>query len=168
MAIYVVLSLICIISCYKLGDWRNWRLYYPTILFFMFGEIFFDVMVYKFHLWSYYAPGISDKMIDMFWIFTVFPPTVLIYLYRMPEALLKRVLYIAFWVSLYVGIELTLYCSGHIIYYNNWGIIWSVLLDTVVFVAIYLHHKKPFWGWLTGAPFFIAVILIFGINPFEL
>lgn len=167
MAIYIVLGLICIILCYKFGDWKNWRLYYPTILFFMFGEVLFDVMVYKSHLWSYYANGTSDEIIDLLWIFTIFPPTVLIYLYRMPEALLKKVLYIALWIAIYVGIELILNLSGHFIYKNNWSILWSILLDTVVFTALALHHKKPFLGWAISTPFFIAVILIFGINPFK-
>lgn len=167
LAIYAALSLICIIACYKLGDWKNWRLYYPTILFFMFGEIFFDVLVYESHLWCYYAPGMSDKLLDLIWVFAIFPSTVLIYLYRMPEKLPGKVLYIALWIALYVGIELLLHYTGHMIYCNGWGIHWSILLDTVVFIALYLHHKKPLLGWAVSSPFFIAVLFIFGINPFK-
>lgn len=35
-----LLACLFILVCYKWGDWRNWKTYYPTILFLIAGTLF--------------------------------------------------------------------------------------------------------------------------------
>lgn len=46
LQIYSLLGVAFILACAKWGDWKNWRLYYPTIVFLMFGAIMFDFLAY--------------------------------------------------------------------------------------------------------------------------
>ena len=48
--IYVLLFLVAAI---KWGDWRRWRDFYPTILFFIVGDLLKNFLLYNHWLWTY-------------------------------------------------------------------------------------------------------------------
>jgi hypothetical protein len=50
---FIILIIISIFLCWKYGDWKNWRLYYPTILYMVIGNLTCDILVYRNPLWSY-------------------------------------------------------------------------------------------------------------------
>lgn len=37
----------------KWGNWRRWRDYYPTILFFIIGDLLYSCLLYNHQLWAY-------------------------------------------------------------------------------------------------------------------
>lgn len=43
----IILVLVFVIIAWKWGDWKNWKLYYPTILFMILGDFVYIFLTYK-------------------------------------------------------------------------------------------------------------------------
>lgn len=48
----IIISLF-LLACWKWGNWRNWKEYYPTILYFIIGDLSYKVLFYNKTLWEY-------------------------------------------------------------------------------------------------------------------
>ncbi|GIM27631.1 hypothetical protein CPJCM30710_02970 [Clostridium polyendosporum] len=141
------------LAAYKWGDWKNWRVYYPSMLFFAFGDIIYCLTFYDNWLWVFRCSYIRFPFNDLFNIFTVFSFSVLIYLTHYPKKLYDQVIYIVLWVFIYTGIEAILYSLGLVGYDNGWNIWWSMLHNTYQFPVLKLHHDKPLLAW------FVCIII---------
>lgn len=43
----IMMGAIFIITCWKWGDWKNWKLYYPTIQFLIIGDLKANFLLYN-------------------------------------------------------------------------------------------------------------------------
>lgn len=158
-------ALICwIVLAYKIGGWRNWRLYYPTILFFWCGDLIYNVLFYNKPLWKFENHVFSHQLTDLICIFVVFTCTILIYLYHFPKTLRKQVLYVAFWVALYSTIEWLFHIQGGITYHNNWGIKMSIIHNIYQFLLLKIHHHNPILAWSLALLILVIIGAIFDID----
>lgn len=118
---YVVLFLLAAI---RWGDLRNWRKYYPTVLFMIIFNLLYQVLGSQHPLWLFEKswPFPNHTISSLVVTFTVFPATVLLYLSHFPATrLFKAVSYILLWNVVYL---------------------------------LYLHDRKPLWAWGLSAVVF--------------
>jgi hypothetical protein len=170
LILYVVVFLLAAI---KWGDWRNWSNYYPTILFFMVGDLLKNFLYYQHWMWTYketmFAENIlrNHTIINLLVIFIGYPSTLLLFLGRFPLTKWKQGLWVAFWVFLYSILE---YINLHYFYlirhHNGWSMTWSVIFNIVMFPMLYIHHKKPLLAWGLSAIWILFLLMMFPI-PLE-
>ncbi|MFC4767928.1 hypothetical protein [Effusibacillus consociatus] len=71
----LVLTALLLLAVWRFGDWRNWRKYYPTILFIISVNLFGTILTYNYSLWYFHkALFIPNHTLgDLFMKFTNFP-----------------------------------------------------------------------------------------------
>ena len=126
-----------IIAAYNWSDWRNWQNYYPTILFFIAGDLIYNFIAYNNPLWELTSPHLGVT-------FTVLLVSITMW---SASTLLKIAFYILIWVVLFTLVELVLTRFQYIRYSNGWNIGWSILFDAVMFPLLKIHHEKPQLAW---------------------
>jgi hypothetical protein len=162
----IVVSIIFAVTAYKWGDWKHWRDYYPTILFFIVGDFSYNILTYNYPLWSYESPLLKTTFSDMLIAFVFFPSTILLYLPHFPKGLKKQILYVLLWITAYTAIERISFSLGFFSYDHGWNIYWSILFNCFMFPLLMLHHKKPYWVWLASSIIATSVIIYFKV-PFS-
>ncbi len=156
------------------GDWRNWRTYYPTILFFILGDFLYLLLLSdSYPMWRYVPPdvdqkmGVTNKIVSLSIIAIKYPSTAIIYLSRFPENnKLKGFLYTLCWVLIYLMNEFIDVKFNLIKYYNGWNLWWSALFSAAIFVLLRIHFKTPIFAWGLSAMVIVVLWNIFDV-PFS-
>lgn len=165
MPFQVILAIILIIIAYKYGDWRNWKLYYDTILFFGFGDLMYRFLFDDRLLWAHRSvvTFLTDNQIELIWILVIYPCIVLLFLpcCLTQKSLLYKIGYFFIWIISFSVIELALYSLGCISYENGWSYYHSVVFYFFMFPILVLHHHKPLLAILSSIFCCIALMLIF-------
>lgn len=159
----IVLIGVSIFSCWRWGDWKNWKLYYPTILYIIVGDLACNILTYDKPLWSYNIPPFNHSLVNLFVMLFIYPCTVILFLSHYPEKIYRQLIHVSLWVFVYISIECAVYFMGGYIYNNGWNLGWSFLLDSIMFPLLYFHYKKPLWVWPISIATAFAVSLIFKI-----
>lgn len=162
----IIVSIIMLLCAWKWGDWRNWKSYYPTMLFFALGDFAYGLLTYNFPLWEFESPLLKTTYSDFLISLVFFPATVLIFIPHFPNGLKKQVPYILLWATIYTLIERVSYLLGFFSYHNGWNIGWSILFNLFMFPLLKLHHKKPQWTILISIFIGFAVLTYFKV-PFS-
>jgi hypothetical protein len=164
----LVMAAIWISSANKWGDSKNWRKYYPTMLFFGMGDLIYHVTFYEKPLWLFELDFIAFPLNELFITFAIFCPTTILFLSNYPEkSLSHKALYIIFWILLYVGIEIFTALINMFTYHNGWNLWWSVLHNAVQFPLLIIHHKKPALAWIIALVFLFFIMYVFKV-PFTI
>ena len=162
----IVLACLFILAAYKWSDWRDWRKYYPTILFMICCSLFETVITYNHKLWILLHIPSSIPVFNNFFItFTIFPATMLLYLSHFPYKISHRIYYMLAWVLLYSLIEVGMGARGLVTYNNGWSLAWSALFNCVMFPILWVHHFiHPLLAWMISAVFFAIIWSHFGFS----
>ena len=167
-AIYAFVWLFALL---KWGDYKNWKIYYPTFLFFVLGDFaYLYLLSDHYPMWRYIPQGfdknidITNTHISLSIMAIKYSATILIYLSKFPkENSIHKVLYIAGWVSIYVIneiIDLKLNLMKH---FNGWNLYWSILFNVVMFTILRIHFTRPIFAWLLSFLFILFLWNIFNI-----
>jgi hypothetical protein len=164
----IVFPLILVLaSLFVVKDWRNWRQYYPTILFTISVNLISSVLTYEHSLWYFHkALFIPNHTLHDLWInFTAFPLIILMYLSRYPynSRWLMQTAYITLWTVLLSLVEFVSFILKFITYHNGWNYWLSVLFWFTMFPTLRLHHTRPLLAWLVFVLCAIFVIPYFHI-----
>lgn len=151
---------------YKYSDWKNWRLYYPTFLFWGLGDAIYNFIFFNNPLWKYKDPLLNHTLSEFFTVAIVFSSATLLYLSNYPKKLYKQALYILIWITIFTGIEFIFKVLGSVIYFNSWNIGWSAVHNTYQFILLRLHHKNPLLAWVMAFIILAVMMNIFHI-PLE-
>ncbi|MFP5112970.1 CBO0543 family protein [Bacillaceae bacterium C204] len=147
----LMLPFMYLIGTWRLSDWRNWKKFYPTILFIISVDFFISNLMHEYPLWTFHGALIipNHTIADFMITFTGFPQIILIYLSRYPyhSKWYRQVVYIAIWVILEVIIESVFMFTNLISYHHGWNFGWSCLVWVFMFIGLRLHHTKPMWAW---------------------
>jgi hypothetical protein len=162
----IVVAIIMVIAAWKWGDNKNWKYYYPTILFYILGNFIYGYVFYNYPLWEYESPLLRTTFSDLLIACVFFPSTILIYLPHFPKGLKKQIPYIMLWVIIYTLTERISFLLGYFSYHNGWTIWWSVLFNCVMFPLLILHHKKPLCALLIAFISLVLAMIYFNI-PFS-
>lgn len=156
------------------GDWRNWRSFHSTILFFWFGDLLYNFLCYDYKMWEYkesmFAMNFlqNHTIISLLIMFVAYPSSVLIFLGRFPKGKIKMVLWILLWISLFSIIEyINLRYLDLIIHHNGWSIGWSVFFNAIIFPMLVLHYKHPIVALLISIPIVFFFVIYFNVPIFS-
>ncbi|GFP76632.1 hypothetical protein bsdtw1_02735 [Clostridium fungisolvens] len=165
--IRVIMSIIWISLAYKFADWKNWKIYYPTLLFYGMGDLIYNVAFKDNLLWKFEVDYLVPSINGLFIYFAIFVPIILLYLSKFPKQFIYQVGYILLWIGIFTSIELFTTSIGMQKNYNNWNIWWSVLHNVIMFPIIILHHKKHYvLSWSTALIFLVFIMNIFKVPIF--
>lgn len=157
------------VSCWTLagilwGDWRHWRKYHSTILFFVLCDTFYYYATYTYRLWSLQPTWpLRSEMITLVGEFIVFASTTLIFLGRYPEGRLIAPLWTLLWIFIYTMNEWGLRITGTITYNHGWRLFYSLLFNVLMFVFLRLHNKKPLLTYGLSIPITVLLLVLFRI-----
>jgi hypothetical protein len=169
---HIILSLLSIVIAWKWGDWRNWKLYYPTILYMILGDLSYIIATSNRPLWQYESQIFKGEFSEFVIAFVAFPSTCLVFFacyskVVKSEKIVYVPLFFLFSASLYTSIEWLSYRLGFFSYHNGWNIYWSFAFNCMMFPLLLLHYKKPLLVWLPSI--ILAVLLIYFFNlPFHI
>ncbi|WP_053361604.1 CBO0543 family protein [Bacillus sp. FJAT-27251] len=164
-------ALVWIGALWKWGDWRNWRLYYPTLLFLLLGDFLYQyLLVDHYPMWKYTPQGMDAELglththIFLSIMLVKYPATVMIYLSKFPkERLIKQVLYILFWIGIYSVNEFIDLKTNLMTHEHGWSLGWSVLFNTVMFIVLKIHFHKPPAAWVISILFILFLWNMFDV-----
>ena len=162
----VIQPILFIIAVILWSDWRNWRKYYPTILFMICLNFFSGILTYQHSLWQYERSFIlpNHTLTDFLLSFVIFPASVLIFLSNYPVKGLYKIFYITAWVVMF---SLTEYIAVFFkigTYHNGWSFLWSVAFNCVMFPILRLHHSRPIWAWVLSLPVLVFITAYFNFS----
>jgi hypothetical protein len=142
----IIVSIIMVVLAWKLSDWRNWKLYYSTMLFYIAADFLYALLTYNYPLWQLESPILKVTFSDILISCVFVPATILIYLNRFPNGWKKGTAYVFLWVCIYSITEMFSYILGYISYHHGWSIWYSILFNCFMFPLLYLHYRKPIWA----------------------
>ncbi|MEH7502794.1 CBO0543 family protein [Neobacillus drentensis] len=164
--IAIIYSVIWIIVAFKFAD-RNWKLYYPTMLFASLGNALYDLICYKYQLWQMEPNGLPVAMIPILLLILIgMPLSTWVYLSKYPfrKGVRFQALYIAFFTVIYIILEYVSVKGGSITYHHHWNLLWSLLFVIVMFTIMRIHFKKPLLALILSAIFAIFLCLVFDVT----
>ncbi|MBT2688191.1 hypothetical protein J7I93_08355 [Bacillus sp. ISL-47] len=171
---HLLFNFLFLLAGYKWGDWKNWRDYYPTILFFIGGDLLKNFLFRNYPMWQYketiFAENllIGHPVINLMIMAIVYPATILIFLGHFPNERLKQAVWIGLWVFLYCSIEFVNLQYLHLIEHSNgWSIGWSILFNIFMFFIFRIHHKRPLMALGIGFLWILFLWNMFDV-PIEL
>lgn len=169
---HVILLLLAVVLAWKWGDWRNWKQYYPTILYMIVGDLVYLVLSRNKPLWKYESSIFNGDFIEFLIAFVVFPCTCFIYFELYSKVIkTRRKVYIPllflFGASVYTAIEWLSFRLGAFSYHNGWNIYWSFGFNCIMFPLLLLHFQKPVLAWLLSIVLAFLMIYYFQL-PFTL
>ena len=161
----LVSILIWVLSAYKWSDWKNWRRYYPTMLFFIVGDLTHTLLSYNHPLWELIAlPFFNVTFTVLIIAFIAWPASVLLFLSLYPKTdSFSKVLHILKFVTLFTINELIISCFYQIKYNNGWNIWWSLEFNIFMFPMLKIHHEKPPIAWLLAFILGLSIFCFFKI-----
>ena len=161
----ITLVLLYAAACYKWGAWRNWREYYPTILYVIIGDLIYNFVFHDHTLWLY--DGLfNHTTMDIIAVFFMFPPIIILYLTHWPKSWIKQATYVLIWASANTLFEYLSFLLNLFTYDHGWSISWSFVLLVGAFVMIRLHYRKPLLAWPISLMLGLTTALVFGL-PFD-
>lgn len=164
MRILVITMWICL--CFKLGDWKNWKSFYPTILYYIISDLTYNILTYSKPLWLYGGSFWNHTFADYFVAFLGFSSAIILFLSNFPKKTMKQLWYILFWVFVMSLQEHFIHIKGGIFFYNGWNLKWSILFYFVMFPLLLLHYNHPLLAWPLSIVLAFSVMLLFNI-PFS-
>lgn len=166
---YILINILYLIAGLIWGDWRNWKEYYPTILFFIIGDFLYNFLFYNNSMWTFHDLILPNHTLITILATTVsYSATVLIYLGRYPNGLKKRTIWFLFWSAIFLTLEFINSQLRFITYHNGWNIWWSVFFTGIIFLILPIHHKRPLLAWGLSVIIIISLLTIFNVNVCKL
>ncbi|EGW36076.1 CBO0543 family protein [Desulfosporosinus sp. OT] len=158
-----LLTLIVLIISWRWADWRHWKQYYPTILFWSLGNTIYCYLTVDKPLWKF-TTIIPSSLANIIMALVIFPCVGLLFLPYFPkQTILKKFLYICSWTFIFSLIEWWALKINHFAHYNKWNLTLSIIFNLGMFTLIQIHYKEPRWAWLIS-----LVTAIFIMKYFEI
>lgn len=158
----LLLACLFVLACYKWGDWKNWRLYYSTILFLALGDLIYLYVSSVKPLWQYTAKLFPGTLTTLIVALIIYPCTVLLFIpiYNKLRTWRKHV-YIVIWVGIYFGLELLGLKYDYMQHFNGWNWRYSFLFDCLTFPMLIIHQKLTPAAWLMAAIIGVSITFYF-------
>lgn len=169
--VHTILLLGFLLAGWKWGDWRNWKKYYPTILFFITGDLLYNYLLYNYPMGKFHpsfdkAILPNHTLISLAVEFISFPVKVLIYLGNYPEHKSKvmQFFYVLTWVILFTTFEFTsINIWGGLSHHNGWNILCTFFSYFVIFVMLRLHQNRPLLAWTVSLGIITFLMYYFNV-----
>lgn len=160
---FAAFGIVCTIICWRNGDWKKWKEYYPTILYFYIGDLVVDYLSVHKQLWAFNGLSGELAILDLAIMALIYPSTTILFLSHYPTKVSKQIRHITLWVGIYTALELTGTLIGDFEHFNGWNMYYSILFNMIMFPLLRLHYKKPLWVWPISIALAFIVLWWFGI-----
>lgn len=171
LLIRLIFIVIVLLITYKWGDWKNWKQYYATILFFILGNFIYLAIFHEpeLILWQIESDYIHCPFVDFYLTFCLIPCTILLFFsyYPMHRNILRQITYMLLWSFLYTGVELVSININLISHHNGWSIFHSFIHNCYQFPLLKLHQEKPLIAWLFSFILLGLFIYVFNVPFFK-
>ncbi|MDR3539579.1 MAG: hypothetical protein P4L69_01215 [Desulfosporosinus sp.] len=158
-----LLTIITLVITWKWGDWKHWKQYYSTILFWALGNLIYLYLTFDKPLWEF-TTIIPQPLADLLMSLLIFPCVCLLFLPHFPnKKIVKKLLYIGLWVFLFSFVELWALQIHHFAYANGWKFLYSVIFNMGMFTLLQIHYKEPRWAWIISLIAGVSIMIIFKI-----
>lgn len=155
-------AILLLLICLKWGDWKNWRKYYPTILYVIVWDLLYNLFTVNHPLWRLEHPILKHTFSDLLLAFVSFPCYIFLFLPHIPKfSIVKQILHIAFWAILLSILEAISVSLQTISYHNGWNFWWSVVFNIITFSMIRIHYENPLLAWPISILLFLIIMVIF-------
>jgi hypothetical protein len=164
--IAIIYSILWIAVAFKFAD-RKWLPYYPTLLFASLGNLLYELLCYKYHLWQMEPNGLPVVMIPVLLLtFIGMPASTWVYLSRYPfrKGISTQVLYIAFFTIVFILLEFVAVKYGSITYHHNWNLWWSLVFVVIMFIVLRIHYLRPLLALVISVVIIVSFSLIFHVS----
>ncbi|MBD2870375.1 CBO0543 family protein [Paenibacillus arenilitoris] len=141
--LHVAIGLWTILAVWRWGDWRNWKKYYPTMLYMSLGACVYLFLYGQDALWNPRPSLLLDKQNELLYLFVIMPCSALLYLSNFPAKLKSKLIHISKWILIYILVEWIGYLFHEITYNSGWNLWWSLVFDMIMFPMLILHHRRP-------------------------
>ncbi|RSK25742.1 hypothetical protein EJF36_01855 [Bacillus sp. HMF5848] len=171
----ILLVILFVTVAWRWGDWKNWKLYYPSILFFILGDLLYHYLLFDFFpMWRYNPFGLDESLglthtfIAFLIMFFIYPASILLYLGHFPTGSgpMRKFAYYIVWIGITVLIEYIIVQFNGIQYYNGWSLTWSALFVIVMLFTLRIHHIYPLAAWVLSLLFITFLLIKFQV-PFH-
>lgn len=159
----ILIAFWTVFAAWRWADWKNWRTYYPTMLFIIVGESVYLFLFGKDRLWDLTNTILKDKQTELMYLFIILPGSTFIYLSNIPETIKRQIIHMLKWIVIFSGVEYIGFLLHKITYNHGWNWGWSVVFDCIMFSMLRLHHTKPALAF--GVSFCISICLMFVFPP---
>jgi len=145
------------------GAWKRLNEFYPTLLFWIIGDLLYASLLHDFRVWEFQPVWIDHFILPTHTIiataisFLIYPSVIVVYLGRFPENIVRRICWVVFWALIFEGIELIAYLNESIIHQYGWTLAYSFLFNIVTFSLPAIHKWKPWAAWVLAC---ISVLLL--------
>ncbi|WP_429742471.1 CBO0543 family protein [Bacillus salipaludis] len=158
----------CILDVFiawRWGDWRNWKKYQSTILYFILGDLLYNFLCYNYSMWEYEPVFLnkSHTIMNLTVMFIGYPCRIFVFLGRYPSGWIKQILWIGLWALVWSLFEWLNVKNGEFSYHNGWTIMCSVFLNFIIYALIRLHYKKPLLTYLLSVLVTAVLLTIFNV-----
>jgi hypothetical protein len=171
---HIVFNALFLLAAIKWGDWKRWKVYYPTILFLISVDSIKNFLLYKHMMWTYqeifFGKALlqNHTLINLMIMAVVYPATILIYLGHFPKARWKQAFWVSMWIFVYWFVEyINLRFLDLINHHHGWNMWWSLLFLSVMFPMLWIHHKNPLLAWVLSILFTLFLWNVFQV-PIEI
>lgn len=139
---HIIFVIIVIFFSLIKGDWRNWEIYYPTMLYISLATFLYEFISHShFHLWELQESHFFNLMnVHFLHNLIINPLLALVYLSNYPITLKKQITYTLKWVFIFLLLEWIGNHLGLLTYHNGWHFGWSSFFVTIMFPMVRLHH----------------------------
>lgn len=136
------------------GVWKRWNEFYPTLLFWVVGNLFYGAALYHYRVWEFIPVGIdhfflpTHTVIGLAITFLIYPFVISVFLGRFPTTLFKKLCWIMVWVLVFQAVETIAYINHSITYHHGWSLSWSFIFNIITFTLLPIHKWRPWVAWL--------------------
>jgi hypothetical protein len=166
----IVLLLFFVAAGWRFGNWKEFHLFYPTLLFFIIGDLLSQFLLYDYSMWEFQPVGPLDKSLNLnhttialLKMLIQYTATIAIFIGRLPETLRGRILWVLFWTAIFGTTEGLFQLAGNMAYYHGWHFGWDIAFNIMMFSLLIIHHKRPIYAWIISAPIIIGLLFLFDV-----
>jgi hypothetical protein len=146
------------------GDWRNWKKYHATILFYIMFDFLYYYLAYNYRLWTLKPIyPIQSEFLALIGEAIVFISTILLFLGHYPDRWFAAVKWNILWICIYSVNEWGLLKIGTFNYNHGWTTLDSIIFCIIMFPMLRLHHVRPLLCYLLSVPIVALYIWYYGI-----
>ncbi|MCI3919666.1 hypothetical protein MO973_05390 [Paenibacillus sp. TRM 82003] len=160
----IIIAVVLLGLAIRFGKWKRWQAFYPTLLYIVVCNLFYNYIVKEQHLWKFESPWFPfpHEVMDVIYSFIINPAMTYLFLsYHPTTGWVRKSAYWLGWTVVFSLIETLQFLTDHIVYYRGWSIPWTVFFYTLMFPMLYLHYRKPIIALLLSIPATLGYMWIF-------
>ncbi|WP_096186479.1 CBO0543 family protein [Evansella halocellulosilytica] len=144
-------------------SWRYVPKYYRSLIFISFLNSLYYYICKRHLVWEFNTRGVNWRLLRAIQTFFITPSLVILFLSKLPDTLLKRIVHVIKWVTCSSLIEHFIHKKKMIRFKYGWNIYWSTLIYIKMYVYSYLFYINPLFACILSLCSLIFFIITFQV-----